>query len=69
MLICWAIAIYGNFGVNYNNICEYLNVKKLSKCLTYVHALPGSYTFTGNDYSIILPKGQNQTYYCNEKHE
>ena len=39
------------FGVGYNNNREYLDIPKLSKCLTYVQALPGIYVFTGNDYS------------------
>ena len=61
------IHLWYDFGVDYNNSREYLDVTKLSKCLTYVQALPGIYTFTENDYSAILQKSQNQIYYCNEK--
>lgn len=43
--------LWYDFGVDYNNSHEYLDVTKWSKCLTFVPALPGIHVFTGNDYS------------------
>ena len=62
--------LWYDFGVDYNNNCEYLDVTKLSKCLTYVQALPGICAFTGNDYSpSFYRKGKTRPITVMNKHE
>ena len=38
-----------DYGIDYNNSREYLDVTKLHKSVYYIDALPGIYAFTGND--------------------
>ena len=62
--------LWYDFGVDYNNSCEYLHVTKLSKCLTFVQALPGIYAFTGNDYSPSFYRtGKTRPITVMKKHE
>ena len=62
--------LWYDFGVDYNNSREYLYVTKLSKCLTYVQALPDIYAFTGNDYSpSFYRKGKTRPITVMNKHE
>ena len=62
--------LWYDFGADYNNSREYLDVTKLSKCLTYVQALPGIYAFTGNDYSpSFYKKGKTRPITVMNKHE
>ena len=57
-----------DFGVEYNNSCKYLDITKLSKCLTYVQALPGIYVFAGKSPSFNK-KGKTRPITVMNRHE
>ena len=62
--------LWYDFGVDYNNSRECLDVTKFSKCLTYVQAPPGIYAFTGNDYSpSFYRNGKTRPITVMNKHE
>ena len=62
--------LWYDFGTDYNNSCEYLDVTKFSKSLTYAQVLPSIYAFTGNDYSpSFYRKGKTRPITVMNKHE
>ena len=51
--------LWYDFGVDYNNSRKYIDITELAKNIKSIKALPGTYAFTGNDYTpAFFKKGK-----------
>ena len=53
--------LWYDFGVDYKNSREYIDITELAKNVEIIKALPGIYEFTGNDYTPAFYKNSTHS--------
>ena len=62
--------LWYDFGVDYNNSREYIDITELAKNIKIIKELPGTYSFTENDYtSAFFKKGKIRPIQLMQKNE